>query len=78
MNDVELRKLIGLRIAIARKIVEISQDELADAIGANKQTVSRWERGVRSPNAEYLRSIAVTCGCTADFLLGFTDTIEVQ
>ena len=78
MSDTELRKLIGTRIATARKVAGLDQDALAAAIGVNKQSLSRWERGLRSPNAEHLREIARTCGCTADFLLGFSDVIEIQ
>lgn len=78
MGDNELRKLIGSRIATARKVAGIDQDTLAESIGVNKQSLSRWERGLRSPNAEYLREIAEECGCTADFLLGFSDVIHVK
>lgn len=74
----ELRKLIGTRISIARKAAGLDQESLAEAIGANKQTVSRWERGLRSPNGEFLYEIASACGCSADFLLGMSDVLTIK
>lgn len=78
MDANDTRKLIGSRIALARKAAGLDQETLASNIGANKQTVSRWERGLRSPNGEYLYAIATTCGCSADFLLGMSDVLEVK
>ena len=78
MDTQELKKLIGMRIALARKASSLSQEQLGGIIGANKQTVSRWERGIRSPDGEYLRAIADACNCSADFLLGRTDIFEVS
>lgn len=77
MDTEALRKLIGSRIALARKAKGLKQNDLATALGVHKQTVSRWETGARTPNGEEIRQIVETCGCTADFLLGFSDTLNV-
>ena len=78
MEPQETRKLIGSRIALVRKAANMSQEQLGDAIGVNKQTVSRWERGIRSPDGEYLRAIAGACSCSADFILGLSDVLELK
>lgn len=78
MNASDTRKLIGSRIAIARKALGMNQEDLATRIGTNKQTVSRWERGLRSPDGVYLYAIASTCGCSSDFLLGISDVLTVK
>ena len=78
MDKNELRSTIWLRIATARKVAGLDQDALSAAICVNKQSLSRWERGLRTPNAEHLHDIAIVCGCTADFLLGFSDVIKVR
>lgn len=78
MEAQEVRKLIGSRIALVRKASNMSQEQLGSSIGANKQTVSRWERGMRSPDGEYLWAIAQVCNCSADFLLGMSDVYEVK
>ena len=73
-----MRKIIGMRIALVRKAQNLSQERLGELIGANKQTVSRWERGIRSPDGEYLWQIARVCHCSADFLLGLSDLFEIK
>jgi len=78
MDTQELKKLIGARIALVRKASGLSQEQMGEIIGANKQTVSRWERGIRSPDGEYLRAIADACNCSADFILGRSDVFEVR
>ena len=78
MEAEELKRLIGSRIALVRKAAGLSQTELGEKIGANKQTVSRWERGLRAPDGEYLRAITDICGCSADFLLGRSDTFKLR
>ncbi len=42
-------------LRIARSL---SQDALAEAIGTNANTISRWERGVASPSLYYRRKLA--------------------
>ena len=77
MDSTETKKLIGARIAIARKANGFNQDQLAEAVGVHKQTISRWESGKRAPNGEEVRLIAETLNCSADFILGLTDTLKI-
>ena len=37
-------------ILISRRRVRMSQEELASAVGANRASVSLWERGARVPS----------------------------
>lgn len=78
MDEDELRKLIGMRIAISRKAVGMSQDDLAAALEVDKMTISRWERGTRSPNGAKLYALTKKLGCSADFLLGLSDTLTIR
>ena len=78
MESSEIRRVIGKRIAIARNAAGINQDELADAVGVHKQTISRWENGKRAPNGEEIRLIAKITNCSADFVLGLSDTFTVK
>ena len=45
MDNENVKRLIGSRIAIARKAAGLNQDQVAEAIGVHKQTISRWESG---------------------------------
>ena len=78
MNIEEMRAMIGARISIARKARGLTQEELAGALQVHKQTVSRWERGARSPNGEEIRGLVQTLGCSANFILGLEDTLTVK
>ena len=78
MNEQDTKKLIGSRIALARKAAGYNQDQLADAVGVHKQTISRWESGKRAPNGEEIRQIVTFLHCSADFILGLSDTLKLS
>ena len=78
MNDENIKRLIGSRIALARKAIGMNQDQVAEAIGVHKQTISRWESGKRAPNGEEIRTLVNLFGCSADFLLGLSDTLTIK
>ncbi|WP_130811428.1 helix-turn-helix transcriptional regulator [Olsenella sp. Marseille-P4559] len=78
MEAGNLKRLIGQRIAIARKAADMSQDQVAKAINVHKQTISRWERGERVPNGEEIRLLVELLGCSANFILGLSDTLTVR
>lgn len=77
MDNENVKRLIGSRIAIARKAAGLNQDQVAEAIGVHKQTISRWERGKRAPNGEEIRLLVNLLHCSADFILGLSDTITI-
>lgn len=47
----------------------MTQLDLARSIGSDSQTVSRWERDVSLPHAEFLGPLRTSLGVTIDFLL---------
>ena len=52
-----------------RKIHDMSQEELADAIGVSRQTLSKYETGESLPDIEKCMLIADVFGVTIDDLL---------
>lgn len=58
------------RIYDLRKQHALSQEQLAEALGVSRQTVSKWERGAAAPELEKLRAIADYFGVTLDELTG--------
>jgi transcriptional regulator with XRE-family HTH domain len=44
----------------------LSQQDIADAVGVRRETISRWERGVRSPRGESLNAYARVLGAIAE------------
>jgi transcriptional regulator with XRE-family HTH domain len=61
------------RLKGLRKYHNITQAELAKAMGVSPQVISNWERGYTQPNKDELYNLAVNLGVGADYLLGLTD-----
>ena len=62
--------IIGKNIRDARKALKMSQDELAEAIGANRVTISKYENGAYLPSVPALERLAVALRTTANQLQG--------
>lgn len=58
------------RIRELRTQHDMTQLELADKIGVHKQTISQYERGVRSPDYGTLRKLCDVFDVSSDYLLG--------
>lgn len=52
-----------------RRRVNLTQKEVADILGLDQTTVSRWERGHKLPRADRLMRIAELYHCSVDDLL---------
>jgi len=62
---------IGKQILKLRKEKNVSQTDLANFLGIQSQTVSKWEREVCVPDIAKLPQIAVFFGITLDELFDF-------
>ena len=52
-----------------REAAGIKQWELANAVGVDRSTISKWEIGVQFPRTDKLTLIAKVLKCTVDQLL---------
>ena len=65
---------IGEKIRILRTSLNLTQEELADAVGTRKQTIHKYETGVISNiPASKIKSIADKLETTPAYLMGWTD-----
>lgn len=64
---------IGENIKNARKMLGMSQDDLADAIGANRVTISHYEQGKYLPSVPALERLALALRTTPSKLTGTTE-----
>ena len=64
---------VSARLRAARLGTGLTQKQLAEALGVDSITVSRWERGVTSPSLPRLRRIADVTGTTVSDLLRNAD-----
>lgn len=58
---------IGERLRAARG--EASRDAFAQRYGIHRNTLARWESGDRTPDVEFLRAVAESCGLSLEWLL---------
>lgn len=59
-------------LKLLRNEKNMSQQELADALGISKSSINMYERGERQPNFEILEMIADYFNVDIDYLLGRT------
>lgn len=72
-----VKKYIGSRIAKARRQNHKTQTELADILGINFVTVSRWETGARFPGVTKLDQLALVLDVPiAYFFYGWNSNIN--
>lgn len=60
----------NLRIKIARASLDMSQKDLAEAVGVARQTMNAIEKGDYNPTIKLCRAICKTLGKTLDELFG--------
>ena len=61
--------VIGQRIKAAREAAQITQEELAKAVGCTAKHIGAIERGIKTPRLDTFLIIANTTGVSADYLL---------
>lgn len=60
---------IGAFVAARRKAMEMTQQQLAQALGVTNKAVSKWERGLGLPDITALPELAAALGVSVDELL---------
>lgn len=68
MNDT-----LGGRIRSARRIKKMTQEALADSIGAARPSISYWETGRVKPDSESISKLAAVLEVPIAYLLGETE-----
>jgi transcriptional regulator with XRE-family HTH domain len=59
---------MGERIRLARDEIGMSQVELAEAVGVDSNTISRWERNLNRVTSDYVRKLAKALNKTIPYL----------
>jgi transcriptional regulator with XRE-family HTH domain len=68
-------KLIGNKIALARKKADISQAQLADQLFISPQAIGKWERGESMPDITTFNRLAEILGVDLNYFSeGFQST----
>ena len=66
----------NLRLKSARAALDLSQQQLADAVGVSRQTVNAIEMGDYNPSIRLCNAICRTLGKTLDEL--FSEPVQPQ
>jgi transcriptional regulator with XRE-family HTH domain len=69
---------VGVRLRTARRSAGLTQRQLAEALGVESITVSRWERGVTTPSLPRLRRIAEITETTVSDLVRTPDAVTAH
>ena len=67
-----------MRIKELRLERNLTQSEVAKAIGTSQRNIGRWENGENEPAAVYVKALAEFFGVRADYLLGLEDDFGVR
>ncbi len=66
---------IGSKLVQLRTEKQITQTELGKILGVGKTTISNYETGYSTPDAEMLKKIATYFNVSTDYILGLTDDL---
>lgn len=66
-------QIFSERLSALMKDRGTTQQDLADALGVKRQTISLYKSGQSMPDAKMLRDIAVYFSVSSDFLIGLSD-----
>lgn len=68
-KDRMLAQMLGRGIAVQRQKLGMTQSNLAEMIGVEQETISRFERGATIPTLSRLNDIANALSCPLDSLI---------
>ncbi|KAF3999826.1 helix-turn-helix domain-containing protein [Glaciimonas immobilis] len=68
-HELALGQSIGKVLGFYRKKIGLTQDQVAERLGVERETISRFERGAVIPPIPRLFELAEIYGCTAGELL---------
>ncbi len=68
-NIQSYKKLLGTRLKKVREMAGQSQEAFAENMNVTPATVNRYEKGHRSPDADFLCRVATKFGCDPAWLL---------
>jgi len=73
-----VRESFGTRLRRLRELAGMNQTQLADRIGADQRSVSRWECNVAEPGVRMADTIATVLGVSLPDLLGISHGTETK
>ena len=72
----DMREVFKTRIKMLREAIGASQEEMAEALGISRQSISLYEQGKRLPDVNVLDNIHTVTGCSLNYLFGYSETMS--
>lgn len=69
---------IGLRLKQVRKLLNKSQEEIANELGLTKQAISNIEHSKSSPNIAFLHKLLIDYGVNINFIISGQGSILIK
>ena len=69
---------LSKRIIELRKINSMTQEDLAEALGVSRQSISKWENGECLPDINKLRAIAKVFEVSIDYLINDEEDVAIK
>jgi len=70
--------VIGERIKAQRNLIEMSQDDLGQALGVSFQQIQKYEKGINRISSGRLTELATTLQCSVTDLVGGADKTSAK
>lgn len=67
----------GKRIQTRRKMLGLTQEQVAEMAGLTQKAVSHYELGVREPRDHHRVMLAAALGCAVEDLFASPDRVEI-
>lgn len=70
--------MVGDKLKQRRMELKLTQQQLADMVGAKKTTISNYECGISSPSENTIITLMEVLKCDANYLFGYNKTNALQ
>lgn len=68
-----MNNILGKRLKELRISKELTQEEVGKHVGESKETIYKWEKGLRNLKASDVKKLSDFFNCTSDYLIGRAD-----
>ena len=69
---------LGERLQKQRQLLNLSQKDVASAIGVSASVISNYESSERVPSVENIMALAILYRCSVDYLLGIKNDTGIK
>jgi len=74
----DVMKLVAEKIKMLREQNNMTQAQLAKALGITRSAVNAYEQSISTPSTQYIVEIACFFGVSTDYLLGLDSTSTLK